>query len=169
MTVYLHYYLKEMGIKRFFKRLFNKSPPSRKLTFTVTFKTELEDSKDGKMILMAEPLIIDQERCYEFRNMLNHKCESVSFIDQYDKVTVKTYPCTAQVKNHVVFINKPREREHYGKLMFIVQKIDSIGDKPLNVIAEVGDFNRCLSGGYRDFSLRGQTVTFTIKYRSVRD
>lgn len=158
-----------MGVKSFFKQLFNKSPPSKKLTFTVTFKTELEDSKDGKMILMAEPLMINQDTCYEFRNMLNHKCESVSFIDQYDKSTIKTYPCTAQSKNYVVFINNPRECEHYGKIMFMIQKIDSIDDRPLNVIAEVGDFNRCLSGAYRDFSLRGHTVTFTIKYRSVRD
>ena len=158
-----------MGIKSFFKRLFNKPSPSKKLTFTVTFKTELEDTNDGRMILMTEPLIINQDTCYEFRNMLNHKCESVSFIDQYDKVTVKTYPCTTQVKNHVIFINNPREREDYGKIMFIIQKIDNIGDKPLNVVAEVGDFNRCLSGTYRDFSLRGQTVTFTIKYRSIRD
>ena len=158
-----------MGIKGFFKRLFNKKPPSKKLTFTVTFKTDLEDSKDGKMILMAEPLMLNQETCYEFRNMLNHKCVSVSFIDQYDKVTVKTYPCTVQVKNRVVFINNPREPENYGKIMFIIQKIDNIGDKPLNVVAEVGDFNRCFSGAYRDFSLRGQTVTFTIKYYSVRE
>lgn len=158
-----------MGIKSFFKRLFDKRPPSKKLTLTVTFKTELEDSKDGRWILMAEPLMINQDTCYEFRNMLNHKCESVSFIDQYDKVTVKTYPCTSQVNNHVIFINNPKERENYGKIMFIIQKIDNIGDKPLNVLAEVGDFNRCLSGAYRDFSLRGQTVTFTIKYRSIRD
>jgi hypothetical protein len=97
--------------------------------------------------------------------MLNHKCLSVSFIDQYDKITEKTYPCTAQTNNHVIFINNPREREEYGKLMFIVPKIDTIGDKTLKVLAEVGDFNRCLSGGYKDFALRGQTVTFTLKYR----
>ena len=97
--------------------------------------------------------------------MLNHVCESVSFIDQYNKTTTKIYTCTAQLKNHVIFINNPREPENYGKLMFIIPKIDSIGDKFLKVVAEVGDFNRCLgTGAYRDFALRGQTVTFTIKY-----
>lgn len=158
-----------MGIKSFFKRIFKKQPPSKKIRFTVTFNTDLEDTKDGRMILMSEPLMIDQNTCYEFRNMLNHKCESVSFIDQYDRTTVKVYPCTMQMSNHVVFINNPRERENYGKLMFIIQKIDTIGDKHLKVMAEVGDFNRCLSGSYKDFALRGQTVTFTIKYRSVHD
>lgn len=163
------YYRIEMGVKSFFKRIFKKQPPSKKMRFTVTFKTDLEDTKDGRMILMSEPLMIDQNTCYEFRNMLNHKCESVSFIDQYDRTTVKVYPCATQMNNHVVFINNPRERENYGKIMFIVQKIDTIGDKPLKVMAEVGDFNRCLSGAYKDFALRGQTVTFTIKYRSVHD
>ena len=154
-----------MGLKGFFKRLFKKQPPSRKLTFTVTFKTDLEDTNDGKMILLSEPLPITQNLCYEFRNMLNHTCLSVSFIDPYDKLTEKTYPCTAQTNNHAIFINNPRERDHYGKLMFIVPKIDATGDKSLKVLAEVGDFNRCLSGAYRDFALRGQTVTFTLKYR----
>ena len=159
------YYSIEMGIKGFFKRLFKKHLPSRKLRFTVTFKNELEDTNDGRMILISEPLSITQNTCYAFRNMLNHECLSVTFIDQYDKITEKTYPCTAQSNNHVVFINNPRERENYGKLMFIIQKIDTVGDKTLKVLAEVGDFNRCLAGSYRDFALRGQTVTFTLKYR----
>jgi hypothetical protein len=154
-----------MGINGFFKRLFKKHPPSRKLRFTITFKTNIEDTDDGRMLLLSEPLLITQDFCYEFRNMLNHKCISVSFIDQYDKITEKTYPCTAQTKDYAIFINNPREHENYGKLMFIVPKIDTIGDKALKVLAEVGDFNRCLSGTYRDFSLRGQTVTFTLKYR----
>lgn len=154
-----------MGLKGFFKRLFKKHPPSRKLTFTVTFKTDIEDSNDGRMLLFSEPLPITQDLCYEFRNMLKHTCLSVTFIDQYDKLTEKTYPCTAQTNDHVVFINNPRERENYGKLLFIVPKIDTTGDKSLKVLAEVGDFNRCLSSGYRDFALRGQTVTFTLKYR----
>lgn len=158
-----------MGIKEFFTKFFKKRPQSKKLRLTITFKTELEDTQDGRMILMAEPLMINQNTCYEFRNMLNHVCESVTFIDQYDKSTVKTYPCTTQANNHVVFINNARERENYGKIMFIIQKIDIIGDKPLKVIAEVGDFNTCLSGAYRDFALRGKTVTFTIKYHTVYD
>lgn len=153
-----------MGIKGFFKRLFKTHPSSRKLRFTVTFKTDIEDTNDGRMLLLSEPLLITQNLCYEFRNMLNHTCISVSFIDQYDKVTKKTYPCMTQTSNHAIFINNPRDREEYGKLMFIVPKIDTIGDKTLKVLAEVGDFNRCLSGAYRDFSLRGQTVTFTVKY-----
>lgn len=158
-----------MGIKGSFRRLFNKQPPSRKLTFTVTFKTDTIDGNDGRVLLCSEPLPITQNTCYEFRNMLNHTCISVSFIDQYDKVTEKIYPCTAQTNDHVVFINNPRERENYGKLMFIVPKIDTDGDKSLKVLAEVANFNYCLSTGFRDFALRGQTVTFTIKYRSVHD
>ena len=154
-----------MGIKGFFKRIFKKRPPSRKLTFTVTFKTELEDTNDGRMILASEALPITQNACYEFRNMLNHECISVTFIDQYDKTTTKVYPCTVQTNIHAIFINNPRERENYGKLMFAVPKIDAVGDKALKVLAEVGDFNRCSTGAYRDFALRGQTVTFTLKYR----
>ena len=154
-----------MGIKRFFKRIFKKRPPSRKLRFTVTFKTDLEDTNDGRMLLVSEPLPITQNTCYEFRNMINHECISVAFVDQYDRTTIKSYPCTAQTNNHVVFINNPKERENYGKLLFVIPKIDTVGDKALKVLAEVGDFNRCLSGSYRDFALRGQTVTFTIKYR----
>lgn len=156
-----------MGIKGFFKRIFHKRPRSKRLSYTVRFKNELEDTNDGRMILISEPLNIDQRSCYAFRIMLNHKCESVTFIDQYDKTTMKTYPCTAQMNNHVVFINNPREPKEYGKLMFIIPKIEIIGDRQLNVVAEVGDFNRCMSGGYRDFSLLGQTVTFTIKYRPI--
>jgi hypothetical protein len=153
-----------MSLRSIFKRWFHKKPKSRKLRFTVSFKTELEDTNDGRMILMSEPLAVNQNICYEFRNMLNHICESVSFIDQYNKTTTKIYPCTAQSRNCVIFINNPLEPKDYGKLMFIIPKIDSVDDKFLKVVAEVGNFNRCLSGAYRDFALRGQTVTFTIKY-----
>ena len=156
-----------MGIKGFFKRMFHKRPQSKRLSYTVTFKTDLEDTRDGRMILISEPLNIDQRSCYAFRNMLNQKCESVAFIDQYDKTTVKIYPCTTQMNNHAVFIYNPREPEEYGKLMFIVPKIETIGDRQLKVVAEVGNFNRYTNGAYRDFALRGQTVTFTIKYRPI--
>lgn len=158
-----------MSIKSFFKRLFHKRAPSRKMRFTVTFKNELEDTEDGRMVLAAEPLPLDVRTVYAFRNMLNHRCESLSFIDQYDKETVKVYPCTTQMQNHCVFINNPREREKYGKIMFAIPKIETVGDKQLRVIAEVGDFNRCLNGTYRDFALRGQTVSFTIKYRPINE
>ena len=158
-----------MGIKSFFSRLFSKKPPSRKLQFTVTFKTEPEDVRDGRTFLISEPSPINQQKCYEFRNMLQYDCESVTFIDPKDNTTIKTYQCTAQTDNYVVFINNTGTRENYGKLMFIVQKIDSVGDKSLKVIAEVGDFNRYILGYYRDFALRGQTVTFTLKYRVLID
>jgi hypothetical protein len=158
-----------MGIKGVFKRIFRGKPRTKKLTYTITFKTELEDTRDGRMILLSEPLVIDQNTCYGFRNMLNNKCESVTFLDQYDKVTIKTYPCAAQTSDHVVFINNPIERTEYGKIIFIIPKIETIGDHHLKVVAEVGDFNRCLTGSYRDFALRGQTVTFTIKYRPIKE
>ena len=158
-----------MGIKGFFKRLFSGKPRSRKLRYIITFKSELEETGDGRMILISEPLTIDQNTCYGFRNMLNNKCESITFLDQYDKCTIKTYPCATQTSEYVIFINNPRDRTEYGKIMFMIPKIETIGDHRLKVVAEVGDFNKCLNGAYRDFAFRGQTVTFTIKYRPIVD
>ena len=160
-----------MGFKKFLKRLFHRSPKSRHFRFTVTFKSEIEDNtNDPAWILKANPITVDDEWCYNFRKMLTQEVTSISFLDQHDKTTTKTYPCTMQATNHVVFINNPPDPKQYGKILIIIPKIDIVeSEKRLNVLAEVGNFNRTISGSYSDYSMVGQTVTFDIKYRRTKD
>ena len=153
-----------MGIKGFFKKIFGKKHKSRHFHVTVTFKTELSESKGTAWLLASEPIIVDDEWCYAFRSILKYKVLNVSFIDQHDRISKRTYNCVMQHNNRMIFVNDTRDPEEYGKILMVVPKIENVGEKKFMVMAEVGDFERVLNGAYRDFSLIGKTVDFDIKY-----
>ncbi len=153
-----------MGIKGFFKKIFKKKHKTRHFHITVTFKTELSENNGSTWILSSEPITVDDEWCYAFRSVLKYKVLNVSFIDQYDKIATRTYNCVMQNSNRMMFVNNTRIPEEYGKILMVVPKIENVGEKKFMVMAEVGDFERVLSGAYKDFSLIGKTVDFDIKY-----
>ena len=154
-----------MGIKEFFKRMFGKKHKSRHFHVTVTFKKELSENNNGTTWLLAsEPITVNDEWCYAFRSVLNYKVLNVSFIDQYDRVSKRTYNCVMQHHNRLIFVNDTRIPEEYGKILMVVPRIENVGEKKFMVMAEVGDFERVLNGAYKDFSLIGKTVNFDIKY-----
>ena len=154
-----------MGVGGFFKSIFRIRKKTRHFHVTVTFKTSLSENTGSAWLLSSEPMSVDDTWCYNFRNILKYKVLHVSFIDQSDKITKKTYKCTMQDTNRLIFINESRVPEEYGKILMTVPKIERVGNKKFIVMAEVGDFEKALNGAYKDFSLIGKTVSFDIKYK----